>query len=282
MAELGLVHLVRAQNGLEPFESFLASYRAHPCGVPHELLLVFKGFAPDANLTPYHALLAGLSYRTLTVADEEFDIGPYFAAARAFDHEYFCFLNSFSVILADDWLGALYRHSTRPGVGLVGATGSHESIYTCHLQAWPWTVGTKRLSRLYLAGLYYGWRELWQLRADFAPFPNPHVRTNAFILPRHVISRLKLWPLQRKADAERFESGRHGLTHQVLDMNLATLVVGRDGQAYAPAHWRASRTFRGGEQTNLLVADNRTRQYAQADPATKRALAQQAWGACAE
>jgi hypothetical protein len=42
--------------------------------------------------------------------------------------------------------------------------------------------------------------------------------------------------------------------------------------------WPESHTFRSGDQHNLLVGDNRTRDYQHADPAMRRALAAMAWG----
>jgi hypothetical protein len=65
----------------------------------------------------------------LFVEDEEFDIQPYFAAAKTFDYDYFCFLNSFSVLLDEDWLLKLYRHIVREGVGVVSAQGLM-NVYT--------------------------------------------------------------------------------------------------------------------------------------------------------
>ncbi|MGZ4351312.1 MAG: hypothetical protein ACXVRX_12420 [Solirubrobacteraceae bacterium] len=56
------------------------------------------------------------------------------------------------------------------------------------------------------------------------------------------------------------------------------MVVGRDGRAYDRDRWRESRTFRAGEQDNLLVEDNRTRQYEEAQGRWRRKLARLAWG----
>jgi len=55
-------------------------------------------------------------------------------------------------------------------------------------------------------------------------------------------------------------------------------VAGRDGRVYGSEEWPASRTFRSGEQDNLLVADNRTEQYHAADPTRRGELARFAWG----
>jgi hypothetical protein len=101
------------------------------------------------------------------------------------------------------------------------------------------------------------------------------------MLRRDLFLSLRTGPLATKRDAERFESGRRGMTRQVLARGLAVRVVGRDGVGYDPASWAASRTFRSGVQENLLVGDNRTRQFGDADPATRQMLAALAWGTAA-
>lgn len=41
---VAVVHLVRAKNGIAPFRSFLQSYARKSVGLPHDLVIVFKGF----------------------------------------------------------------------------------------------------------------------------------------------------------------------------------------------------------------------------------------------
>ena len=72
------------------------------------------------------------------------------------------------------------------------------------------------------------------------------------------------------------EGGHRSLTRQVRERGLKTLVVGRDG-AYPPPRWRASRTFRSGEQENLLLSDNRTRHYQEGGRVVRFGLAWLAW-----
>jgi hypothetical protein len=121
-------------------------------------------------------------------------------------------------------------------------------------------------------------RRINKYRRHYALFPNYHIRTNTFLISRDYMLRLKAGDMHTKSEAERFESGKYGMTRQILAMNLKALVVGRDGQAYEKEHWFESRTFRSGDQSNLLVADNRTRQYEEADPVTRRFLSEIAWG----
>ena len=60
------------------------------------------------------------------------------------------------------------------------------------------------------------------------------------------------------------------MTRQLLKKGLEPLVVGRDGRAYGMGEWYESRTFRSGDQSNLLISDNHTRYYAGADPEERR------------
>ncbi|MDQ3818845.1 MAG: glycosyltransferase, partial [Acidobacteriota bacterium] len=223
-------------------------------------------------------LLDDIPHRSLFVPDEGFDIIPYFNAARASDYGHYLFLNSFSVILDDGWLAKLYEHALGEGVGVVGATGSYESLYSNMLRWWKSRLRWLRPYRRALADEYFLLREVLDLRSQFPLFPNYHVRSNAFLISRDLMLRLKSGEILKKTDAHRFESGRASMTRQILGMGLRPLVVGRDGRAYEKEDWYESFTFRSGEQQNLLVADNQTRHYEQADAATRRALTEAAWG----
>ena len=68
------------------------------------------------------------------------------------------------------------------------------------------------------------------------------------------------------------------MTRQIMYMGLKPLVVGRDGRAYEKEEWFESGTFRSHGQHNLLVADNHTRRYSEADEHDKRIIEQVTWG----
>jgi hypothetical protein len=270
MAEVCVVHLVRAQNGPDPLRRFLASYLAHPAGAEHDLAIVLKGFPGERPTSEILAALEPVPHRRLVVPDGGFDIGSYVAAARALPHRQVCFLNSFSRILADGWLRAMLRVLASPGVGLVGASGTWESPYTNLLRARA-TAGSslRALARAVAAQ---------RLRPSFGPFPNPHVRTNAFLIDREAFLRLAPARVRTKMDAYRFESGKQGFTRQVVAAGLRALVAGRDGRGYEPADWPRSATFRAGDQENLLVADNQTEAYLGASSSERAVMSELAWG----
>ncbi len=276
MATIGLIHLVWAPLGLEPLADFVRAYQAHPAGIDHELVILFKAFASPAALAPYYDLLAGVAYTPLLLPDVGLDLLPYFRAAEQVDRPYLCFLNSYSRIQDDGWLAKLHAQVVRPGVGLVGATASYESLYSTSVR---FLVPRKTRTRI-RGWIISAWRrqQIRQAQAQFDPFPNYHIRSNTFMLARDLMRTLEFRGERRKADSLRFEAGKGGMTRQILARGLQPLVVGRDGQAYSKEEWYESRTFRSGEQANLLVADNRTEQYRTADPATRRLLAEMAWG----
>jgi hypothetical protein len=251
---LSLVHLVWAPLGTGSLERFVRSYQAHDAGTEHELVVLYNGFRPGQDLSPWREAFAEVEHRELLIERPALDLGAYRQAVDLAVAERYCFVNSHSEILVDGWLGALERHLLEPGVGMVGSGGSFESAYSCA----P--------------------RPLRPFRRDFQPFPNPHIRTNGFALTRELLLSLQ-WPLpRRKLHAWRLESGRHGISRQVLERGLRLLAVDRHGRAHPPEHWRESATFRSGGQVNQMLGDNRTREYESANPARRIQLERMAWG----
>lgn len=291
MKEVCLVHLVRACNGIEPFVDFLDSYRNNPGGIEHDLLIVFKGFERPEHTEAYRKLLAPIPHLSLEISDEGVDITAYFKAFNQFSerYRYFCFLNSFSVILDPEWLKKLHNHVARPGVGLVGATGSW--------QGWGMKVRNNNLvsvvnSEILLPlakfearfwdGVAYiikgAWRRLIIFPIYFYSFPNYHLRTNAFMISSEKFRKLKFFTIKSKVDAYKFESGKHGLTRQILGLGQQALIVGKDGSDYDMTVWNKSNTLWQSDQQNLLVSDNLTRDYQHGSPERRAFLSYCAWG----
>lgn len=272
MAELGVVHLVRAHNGLQPFTNFLDAYARSPGGAPHELLIVFKGFSGDAELEPYRARLKTITHHELRVSDLGLDLRAYYVACRHFDYSYLCFLNSYCVPLDENWLAKMSAVVRQSQVGAAGATGSWESMYTNALRA------ARAGTPMPFAGRVAAALRSQLNRRLFLPFPNYHLRTNSFIISRQLM--LEVWPrlVLNKSAAYLFENGRNSFTRRLLRRGLKPLIVGRDGQGYEKEQWARSNTFRQSSQENLLVADNQTRNYAAADFETRQHLSGFAWG----
>lgn len=270
METIGVVHLARHKSGLAAFQNFLRSYSQYRAGVSHDLLILYKGFPSRAAVAGWEAAAKTFSHQTMFISDWGFDIRAFRVAAEQAQQRHLFFLNSFSELQADDWLAKPYALMQGEGVGIVGATGSWESMYTNALTDLNW----QPTSMARLKGLL----RLQACRFCFDPFPNSHLRTNAFMLSRDLM--LKVWPryVLTKRGAYLFENGKNGLTKRILRLGLQPLVVGKDGKGFEIKDWPGSNTFRTLAQDNLLVADNQTRLYQKADAQTRQWLTGRAWG----
>jgi len=284
MFSIGIVHLVRNGNSLSALELFINSYHAHPAGVEHELVLLLKGFETEIIPDPIREVLGETTYQTRFLPDVGFDLGAYFSVSALLQHQYLCFLNSYSQILCNDWLLHLQNALQRPHVGLVGATASYQSHFNSYLYLLAHPTPDVRPARSWLkrlGGHYLRKKHLAYYRKNFPPYPNYHLRTNAFMLERSLLLSLRQRPFRTKADALAFESDRYSLTRQVMARNLEVLVVGCDGQHYSKEQWAQSHTFCSGAQENLLVADNQSQLYSLAGATGRRELSRRTWEALA-
>lgn len=294
-----VVHLVRAANGPEPLRAFASALRAHAAGVDYELVLAMKGFGSADAARPYVAELTDVEPTVLYFTDEGFDLGVYFAAAARLGRDRYCFLNSFSMPIADGWLARLDAAIAQPGVGLVGATGSWSSTiswmaYSLGLPSAyrgvlpPPSTVRRELLALIPAQAARGRRSTREalaarlLALRLLPheqtFPSHHIRTNAFMLSHRTLQRLRLPIVRSKFDTLLLEGGRSSLTQQILGLGLRTLVVDRTGTGFDHDRWDRSRTLYQGDQEDLLVADNRTVLYEQGDDSLRRVLSLLSWG----
>lgn len=301
MKELCVVHLVRAHNGIEPFKRFLESYQSNPGGIEHDLLLVFKGFSSVESKLEYLNLLVPYRYCMLDVEDIGFDIAAYFSTIERYagKYHYFCFLNSYSVILDHDWLNKLYQYISKAGVGLVGASGSWNS--NCS-NAFSWfqrgaavVLGLQRKKKRVTTKVSENsnpnntWEKIQyigravttniQLLLYFNPFPNYHIRTNAFMIAGTLMKSLDCPILNSKMGAYRFESGKGSITNQIIRRGLRVIVVGKNGVGYEKEQWHESGTFWQSDQENLLVADNQTLEYQLGSLEKRHFLTSISWGA---
>ena len=305
------MHLVWAPLGTDPLRRFLESYTRHSAGVEHRLVILLNGFLADQDLTPWRRALEHASHEELRLRDPMQDVAAYRRAVECVDAPRYCFLNSYSEILADDWLAKFTNALEQPRAGLVGATGFWASMRSATLNglmlpnAYRGVVPGRRAARAELSAIEASGsggmtpdgdapaeRSLQQsIRATlrtlrpvperllrFEGFPAPHLRTNGFIVTRDTFSSISARSLDRKMDAHRLESGRDSLTRQVQRLGLRALVIDRDGAVYEHEDWPASRTLWQCDQDGLLVADNQTRLYAEGAIERRRLLSAFAWG----
>ena len=309
---IAVVHLVWGPLGVRPVREFVASYREHPAGAEHNLVLLLN--AADDELRPALAAeLEGVEHRLLELDEPVQDLVAYAQAAARLEHERLCFLNSYSLLLAPDWLAKLSHALDQPGAGLVGATGSwaslHSGVLSSLLLPSPYrgvlpkrkvmreefyALEVERERGVYesansgpaprrsparsVVNTLKAFHTIPEQILRFQGFPNHHLRTNAFMAERATFASLEIGEVQRKMDAYLLESGRRGLTRQIERRGLRPLVVDRDGEIYEQRRWAESRTLWQGAQEGLLVSDNQTGTYARGGIDRRRVLSAFAWG----
>jgi hypothetical protein len=326
---IAVVYLVRKAEGVEPIRRFILSYLAHDAGEPHDLVIVFKGFRVDEpEFLAVVSVLGAVQYRSFHIDDRGIDISAYLRAAEKLDHEFVCFLNTFSEIADSEWLAKLALNLRRPGVGLVGATASYESLQSSFflLSKIIWLCNTMKVGYDENLARYYGWwikshapawlakspenffariKHRWESRIEYTNysnqyqrywtkciepggaadwlsqiprFPNPHIRSNGFMIARQGLLDFAFSEIRTKEDGCLFESGSGSLTACVRSLGLSTLIVGKDGRGYDISDWPSSRTFRLGCQDNLLIVDNQVRAFDNYSPEARAIHAFMTWG----
>ncbi len=239
---IAVCYLLWSKLDLSHFKAFLDSYKKHPASQKHSLFILFNGFQEDDD-RPALSLLEGVEFQRRDFRDDGgCDIGPYLEIATSEQYDYFCFLNSYSRILGDNWLNHFYSaYHAAENCRLIGASG------------------------------------VWESNAGDLPFPNYSVRTNAFFIAKTTFEFLDLWEMTQKSDTNEFESGPNGLSQQIMRNGFEVYVVDKFGKYWPRTAWDMSLTFRSGDQENLLIADNRTEHYQHGDVWTRTFLSNLAW-----
>jgi hypothetical protein len=296
-----VVHLVWAPLGPEPLRQFLASYHRHAAGVPHRLVVLLNGATSDASRDVLLRELEHTDHRLIVLETPVLDLLAYRRAAAMLSASHYCFLNSHSRILADDWLAHLDRALAEPDVGLAAASGSWASMlsYALFQLGLPSAYGNvfddrdstrRQFERLHhqrtgeapssdpLRRRLGTAIALSRMLIGFLRFPAQHVRTNAFAIEHDLLMSASRSAVRRKVQAHRLESGRDSFTRQVERRGLRAVVVDRRGRLYDAPDWPDSETFWQGAQRGLLVADNQTADYDRADAERRLLLSRYAWG----
>ena len=274
-SKCAVLYIAFAPFGSRPLRDFVASYERHPPGIECDLYILCKGFSDDEAINEFLDPAKALAYTAIRVPDGGFDLGTYHYVAQRLDANDFCFFNTRSVILVGDWLRMLHKYSRDAQIGAAGATASCESLYSDHLRAVAEGLRAGRSLRS-IAGRSFLNR--WRHRYLFPAFPNPHLRTNAFVIRADVFRRLRFGTIRSRLDTARLENGRSSITRQLRRMGLEPVIVGRDGRRYDASRWSRSDTFWQGGQHNLLVADNQTEKYALASATERSSMTRRAWG----
>ena len=270
-----VAYLTWGPLGLGSVRQFVDSYRRHDAGIPHELVVILNDVG-TADATAIASMLRGIPHRAFPLDHAVFDLEAYRLVTEAFEADAYCFLNTYSRVLARDWLVRYVDALGIQSIGVAGASGAYQSMREFN----PWRSGPTGLPLMKHARLQVATtRRALVIRRHFPASPCPYVRSNAFAMRASTID-LVGWPrLESKMDTWRWESGRRSLTARTLAAGMRCVLIDRFGGIFDIPDWPASGTFWSRGQGGLLVADNRSDRYDRATEPERRRLERESWAA---
>jgi hypothetical protein len=310
-----LVFLARAAEPTPKIADFVASYKKYDAGVRHKLVVLYKGGLKHSHL------FADIQHQAVDMCDDGLDITAYLNFARAYDGRLLCFVNSNTRIRSAYWLKKLEDALCVKNAGMVGATGSYESLATSfelmvklrwitvrgkfpfddslatHYrwllsdQAPRWLISTRRhnlVSRIRALTYPFRWKYKWSKKRregsdlhylkEHLSFPNPHIRSNVFMIDRNLLLDIAPPNVVSKEDAYAFESGKNNVSRQLMQRSLRLLVVNSSGKFFDIPDWAKSQTYRISNQELLLASDNQTDRFERSDEYERGILTMLSWG----
>lgn len=233
-----------AEYTINAVERFIESYRKHPAGIGHSLVIIAKNCNDKYVYRKLCQLAMKNNARVIDLPDDGWDFGAYFRVSAILDSDYVLFLGSSINITCNNWLSMLYRPFKEDNsVQLVGPMGS-------------WGDSTGKV------------------------FPNYHIRTCSFMLKLELfleyISTQK-FPVT-KEDTYGLEHGENSITKFVLNKGYKAVVVNSDGEIFSPENWVFSKTFRYPDESKPILVDQHFLFYYTLDETHKKFLERAAWG----
>lgn len=232
--------------GIETVENFLNSYKKHPAGIEHNLVIIAKNWTDKSLFTQLYNLAKENNAKLIDLPDNGLDFGAYFRVSKILKNEYIFFLGSNIEILTDKWLLYSYKAFENDNqVQIMGPMGSWEKG----------KMGAKS-------------------------FPNYHIRTCSFMINRKLFleyAATQKFP-KTKEDTWKLEHGQQSLTKFVLDKGYKAVIVDSEGKVFNPENWISSMTYMHPDACKSYLSDKWARKYYEHDEHNRVALETIIWG----
>ena len=267
MKKIIITYLISVYDKKENLNNFINYYKRFNAGTKHRLLICFKKKKkedpifknPKLKLIKYIKHIDNSNFN-------DYDWGSYRRIAKIYKENIILFMNCHSYPLVKNWLKFFINHYKSKT--LLGPCGSYESMVKSPINP----IDEKN----YFKSILYSISNF----VDFSLFPNPHIRSNCFMLSAKDLLSLKKTKKYRfkKKSTWIDESGRSGMTNQLLKRNFDIFVVNRDNKKFDIKNFKESETYAYKNQFKLIISDKFTRQYAHADELKKSMIKKNVWG----
>jgi hypothetical protein len=248
-------------------KDFVRNYTKYKSGYDHELLICFKGFDTNSANKWRKKILIKFNFFKDYDNRNDFDIGSFFRVAKIHSDRLILFLNSYAYPNCHNWLKILIDNYENNSI--VGAHGSYGSISSQCL-----SFKYKDLS-IYQS-IKYGLVHFFYCKL----FPNPHIRTSNFLINAKDFLGLKVDKNKfvKKIFTNYFESGRFGMSTQLLKKGFKLLIVNSENKKFNVDDWIDSKTAFLKNQEKLVISDHRTREFDLLSNDKKKELINMNWG----
>ena len=254
--------------GIEHLKKFIKNYEKYESGFEHDLLICFKNFSDYSKIQEWKKII---NINFIEFYDREikndFDIGSYFRIAKKYSDRLIFFLGTYAAPIVRNWLKILINNYEPKSV--LGTMGSYASMPS---QFFNFYYNQYTKFQQIRWGLYH------MIKVKL--FPNPHIRTNGFMISAKDFLSLKYDrnKFVKKIETNYFEGGRFGMSNQLLSKGFKLFIVNSDNKKFDLDDWYKSDTYCLNHQEKLLFTDKRTNEYHLADTSEKKKLTKHTWG----
>ena len=267
MTNILVAYLISVYDDRRNLIDFIQHYKKYKSGCSHELLICFKNFKSNDEIFKSEELRDLKFIKYLDNNDfNDYDWGSYLRIAKLYNEKKILFMNCHSYPIIDNWLNIFVKNYNQNT--LIGSSGSYESQVN--------TSFSKLLNLNFLKSIIYAVSNF----LDFPLFPNPHIRSNCFMISSKDFQSLKLtkkYKYKKKATWIN-ESGRSGMSNQLKRKKFDLIVVNSEGKVFKSFEWKKSETYSLKEQTKLIISDKFSRIYSNSDDYKKKLIRKNVWG----
>ncbi len=267
MKKFLVVYLISIYDDRNNLKNFIKHYKFFKSGYEHDLLICFKDFDKNDPIFSIKELdnLDFIKYEDHNIYND-YDWGSYSRISNRYSDRIIFFMNCHSYPIVNNWLKEFVLNYDDNFI--LGPAGSYESITS------NWFKGN--VSNSFLYSILYGCLNL----INFPLYPNPHLRSNCFMISAKNFKKLILNQKfkYKKLGTWLNESGRNGMTKQSKKLKFNIYVINSDSKKFEINNWIDSQTYALGNQDKLIISDKFSRIYKNASFVEKKKITKNIWG----
>lgn len=265
-----VVYLCYYKNNFTHVNNFISNYKKYKSGIKHNLLICFKNLDHE-KIIFLKKKFKKIKYNFVIDNFGDFDIGSYFRLAKKFNEKDLFFIGSYSYPVINNWLKIIYKNFSNNT--LISSAGSYQSLTSDAFN------NSYRYNKNFIFNFFLQIIFFFKNIIYFPIFPNPHVRTNCFLIKaKDLLKYPYKLNYKRKFHCWQFESGRLSLTNFLKKKRFNIIVVNSDGNIFNKNSWKYSGTYFYKKQKNIIIRDKHTDLFDNSNKKDRLKLEKMVWG----